>query len=78
MKKNCEAVITQLSAIRSGLDHSIGVNVSENLVECVQNAVGEPSNMNESIHEAVKLLVKSRSYQAFYFQHNNTPTSIGK
>ncbi|MGG1636001.1 metal-sensitive transcriptional regulator [Paenibacillus sp. NRS-1760] len=58
--KNCKEVITQLSAVRSGLDHTIGVIVSENLVECVQNAKGVQSKLNESIQEAVNLLVKSR------------------
>lgn len=58
--ENCKEVITQLSAVRSGLDRTIGVIVSENLVECVKNAEGDQSKMNESIQEAVNLLVKSR------------------
>lgn len=58
--KDCKEVITQLSAVRSGVDRVIGVIVSENLVECVQKAEGDQSKMNESIQEAVNLLVKSR------------------
>ncbi|MNC78890.1 regulator protein FrmR [compost metagenome] len=58
--KDCKEVITQLSAVRSGLDHAIGVIVSENLVECVQNSEGDHSHVNDSIQEAVNLLVKSR------------------
>lgn len=58
--KDCKEVITQLSAVRSGVDRTIGVIVSENLVECVQNAEHDASKMNESIQEAVNLLVKSR------------------
>lgn len=58
--KDCKEVITQLSAVRSGVDRTIGVIVSENLVECVQNAEQDASKMNESIQEAVNLLVKSR------------------
>lgn len=58
--KDCKEVITQLSAVRSGVDRTIGVIVSENLVECVQNAEQDSSKMNESIQEAVNLLVKSR------------------
>ncbi|MNW07314.1 hypothetical protein D3C71_2038880 [compost metagenome] len=58
--KDCKEVITQLSAVRSGLDHAIGVIVSENLVECVHNSEDDQSGMNESIQEAVSLLVKSR------------------
>ena len=58
--KDCKDVITQLSAVRSGVDRVIGVIVSENLVECVRNAEGDHSKMNESVQEAVNLLVKSR------------------
>ena len=58
--KDCKEVITQLSAVRSGVDRTIGVIVSENLVECVQKAEQDSSKMNESIQEAVNLLVKSR------------------
>ena len=58
--KDCKEVITQLSAVRSGVERTIGVIVSENLVECVQNAQGDEAKMNESIQEAVNLLVKSR------------------
>lgn len=33
--KDCKKVITQLSAARSAVDRTIGVIVSDNLVECV-------------------------------------------
>lgn len=58
--KDCKEVITQLSAVRSGVDRAIGVIVSENLVECVRNAEGDQEKMNESVQEAINLLVKSR------------------
>lgn len=59
-EKDCQDVITQLSAVRSGIERTIGLIVSENLVECVRGADGNEDQMNESIAEAVKLLVKSR------------------
>jgi len=58
--KDCKEVITQLSAVRSGVDRTIGVVVSENLVDCVMQAEGDSVKLNESIQEAVNLLVKSR------------------
>ncbi len=58
--KDCKEVITQLSAVRSGIDRTIGVIVSENLAECVKQANDDSSIVNESIQEAVNLLVKSR------------------
>ena len=58
--KDCKEVITQLSAVRSAVDRTIGVIVSTNLLECVQKAEGDDEKMNEVIQEAVKLVVKSR------------------
>ncbi|RHW41702.1 metal-sensitive transcriptional regulator [Neobacillus notoginsengisoli] len=58
--KNCKDVITQLSAVRSAVDRTIGVIVSSNLVECVLEAEKNGQNTEELIQEAVSLLVKSR------------------
>lgn len=59
-EKDCKEVVTQLSAVRSGVDHTIGVIVSENLVSCVLTAESDPSSGDNAIQEAVNLLVKSR------------------
>lgn len=56
----CKDVITQLSAVRSGVDRAIGVIVAKNLIECVKNAENGSDNMDELIEEAMSLLVKSR------------------
>lgn len=58
--KDCKEVITQLSAVRSAVDRTIGIIVSENLVECVQQAEGNQEKMNAAVQEAVNLMVKSR------------------
>ncbi|CAH2713750.1 hypothetical protein BACCIP111895_00904 [Neobacillus rhizosphaerae] len=58
--KDCRDVITQLSAVRSAVDRSIGVIVSSNLVECVIDAEKNGEKTDELIKEAVHLLVKSR------------------
>ncbi|PAV28707.1 cytoplasmic protein [Virgibacillus profundi] len=58
--KDCKDVITQLSAIRSAVDRTVGVIVSSNLVECVLEAEKDGENTDEVIKEAVNLLVKSR------------------
>lgn len=59
--KECKDIITQLSAARTGIDRTIGVIVSSNLVTCVQ-MTEEPVEKNKEmlIKEAVNLLVKSR------------------
>ncbi|WP_026583164.1 metal-sensitive transcriptional regulator [Bacillus sp. J33] len=58
--KDCKDVITQLSAVRSAVDRTIGVVVSSNLVECVLEADKSEEKTDELIKQAVNLLVKSR------------------
>ncbi|MBO9129141.1 metal-sensitive transcriptional regulator [Bacillus sp. 165] len=58
--KDCKEVITQLSAVRSAVDRTVGVIVSSNLVECVLEADKNIEKTDELIKEAVNLLVKSR------------------
>ncbi|MEG0259409.1 MAG: metal-sensitive transcriptional regulator [Lysinibacillus sp.] len=58
--KDCKDVITQLSAVRSGVDRTIGVIVSENLLHCVTSAEGDTEKVNTVIKEAMDLVVKSR------------------
>ncbi len=58
--KDCKEVITQLSAVRSAVDRTIGVVVSSNLVECVVEAEKSGEKTDDLIQEAVNLLVKSR------------------
>ncbi|HBT73449.1 MAG TPA: cytoplasmic protein, partial [Lysinibacillus sp.] len=53
-------VITQLSAVRSAVDKTIGVIVSENLLDCVSTAKGDAEKVNFAIQEAMDLVVKSR------------------
>ena len=60
-ENDCKSVITQLSASRTALDRTIGLIVSSNLIECVQNPenAGERTQ-EEMMNEAINLLVKSR------------------
>ncbi|GGG09872.1 hypothetical protein GCM10007425_00270 [Lysinibacillus alkalisoli] len=59
-EQDCKSVITQLSAVRSAVDRTVGVIVSQNLLECVRNADGDDEKVNEMIKEAMNLVVKSR------------------
>ncbi|MBM6618170.1 metal-sensitive transcriptional regulator [Bacillus suaedaesalsae] len=58
--KDCKEVITQLSAVRSAVDRTVGVIVSSNLVECVLEAEKNGGKTDDLIKEAVNLLVRSR------------------
>lgn len=59
--KECKDVITQLSASRSAIDRTIGVVVSENLIDCIRMVEeGDETSEEDLVKEAVDLLVKSR------------------
>ncbi|MET3683807.1 DNA-binding FrmR family transcriptional regulator [Alkalibacillus flavidus] len=58
--EDCQEVINQLSASRTAIDRTIGVVVSENLIECVRDAEASGEDTDERVKEAVNLLVKSR------------------
>lgn len=57
-EQNCKDIITQLTAVRSAIDRTIGIIVSENLVECISKS--DEEDTQKLIQEAVNLLVKSR------------------
>ncbi|WP_433745723.1 metal-sensitive transcriptional regulator [Falsibacillus pallidus] len=60
-ENDCKSVITQLSASRTALDRTIGLIVSSNLIECIQNPENaEEKTQEEMMNEAINLLVKSR------------------
>ncbi len=60
-EKDCKDVITQLSAIRTAVDRTIGVIVSSNLVHSVEESqLIDELQAEILINEAVNLLVKSR------------------
>lgn len=58
--KQCQDVVTQLSAIRSSIDRTIGLVVAENLVHCVTNPDDGERSSEDKVQEAIKLLIKSR------------------
>lgn len=58
--QDCQDVITQLSAIRSAVDRTIGVIVAENLVDCLKTAQANDEDVTEVVTQAMQLVVKSR------------------
>ncbi len=59
-EKDCKEVITQLSAVRSAVDRTIGIIVTDNLVECLSKEDAKSLDKNAMVKQAVDLLVKSR------------------
>lgn len=58
--EDCRDVVTQLSAVRSAVDRTIGVIVSENLEQCVRESLEKGESTDKLVKDAVSLLVKSR------------------
>ncbi|WP_017470717.1 metal-sensitive transcriptional regulator [Amphibacillus jilinensis] len=59
--KDCKDVVTQMSAVRTAIDRTMGLVVSSNLVDCVLHAEERDGEDPKAyIEEAVNLLVKSR------------------
>ncbi|WP_270180005.1 metal-sensitive transcriptional regulator [Alkalihalobacillus sp. CinArs1] len=58
--KSCEEIVTQLSATRSGIDRSIGLIVGSNLEQCLLEQLEQGNSTEDTVKEAVQLLVKSR------------------
>lgn len=59
-EKNCRDVVTQLSAVRSAADRTIGLIVAKNLEHCIVEANEQGTSTETAIQEAVSMLVKSR------------------
>lgn len=57
--KDCSDVVTQLSAVRSSIDRAMGIIVAENLVACVNDQEKDGISKEESVQQAINLLVKS-------------------
>jgi DNA-binding FrmR family transcriptional regulator len=58
--QDCRDTVGQMSAARSAMDRAIGVIVSENLEQCMREQMERGEDTNESVQEAINLLVKSR------------------
>lgn len=58
--KECKDVVTQLSAVRTAVDRTMGLVVSQNLADCVRANVEKGESTDQLVKEAVDLLVKSR------------------
>lgn len=58
--QHCKDVVTQLSAVRSAVDRSIGYMVAKNLETCIREANDQGKTAEDAIQEAVNMIVKSR------------------
>lgn len=59
-ERECPDVVTQLSAITSAIEKTVGLIVSENLERCVRESVANGEETDIHVQQAVKLLMKTR------------------
>ena len=57
-EKDCTAIVTQLSAVRSSVDHIMGLIVAENLKSCFENPEVDAIAQEAKVAEAIKLIMK--------------------
>ena len=53
-EKECTDIITQLSAVRSSVDRTMGIIVAENLQNCLQNPDEDQNLQAENIQQAIE------------------------
>ncbi|NOU87423.1 metal-sensing transcriptional repressor [Paenibacillus sp. LMG 31460] len=58
--EDCREIVTQLSAVRTAVDRTIGVVIGSNLKHCIHEELEKGNSPDKVIQEAVELLVKSR------------------
>lgn len=59
-EKDCQSVVTQLKAIRSSLDRTMGVIVAENLVDCLEDETLNEEDRDQMVQQAVDLIIQTR------------------
>lgn len=59
-EKHCKDVVSQLSAVRSATDRAIGYIVAKNLESCIMESKEQGKDAEDSIQEAVNMIIKSR------------------
>lgn len=56
--RSCQDVVTQLSAVKAGIDKVMALMVTENLMTCV--AEENTEEQRDKVEQALKLIFKSR------------------
>ncbi|EOF55132.1 hypothetical protein SE1_02688 [Enterococcus hirae EnGen0127] len=57
-EKDCMAIITQLSAVRSSIDRVMGMIVAENLKDCLEHPENSTEEQAKKMEQAINLIIK--------------------
>lgn len=55
---DCKAIITQMSAVRSGINNLMGIVMAENLKKVIENSEKDIQKQREKLSEAIDMIVK--------------------
>lgn len=58
--QDCREIVTQLTAIRTAVDRTIGAVIGSNLEHCIQEELDKGNSPEGVIKEAIEMLVRSR------------------
>ncbi|MGX7030686.1 metal-sensitive transcriptional regulator [Vagococcus zengguangii] len=56
--KECYDIMIQLSAVRSSIESVMGIMVAENMKDCFENPLEDPTEQAEKIEQAMKMIKK--------------------
>ena len=56
-EKDCVNIVTQLSAVRSGIDRTMGIIVAENLKQCFEHPNDNPEEQLEKMEQAIQMVI---------------------
>ncbi len=59
-EKNCNEVVSQLTAVRSAVDKAMAYLVATNLEKCIIDKQAKGEDTRNVVQEAVDLLIRSR------------------
>lgn len=57
-EKECIDIVTQLSAVRSSIDRTMGLIVAENLKVCLEHPAKDPEEQAANIQQAIQMIMK--------------------
>lgn len=56
-ERECQDVVTQLSAVRSSIDRIMGIIVAENLKECLENTELNGEEQEKKLNQAIQMII---------------------
>lgn len=57
-EQECLDIITQLSAVRSGIDRVMGIIMAENLKNCFIDPDKDPEEQAKKVEQAINMIIK--------------------